>query len=46
MFLTALALASNGALAGDFMDIWVTTAIEDTNLRAGPGDFSPSPNFV
>ncbi len=30
----------------DFLDTWVTTALEDTNLRAGPEHFSPGPNFV
>jgi len=43
--LLALALIAP-AQAGDFMDIWVTTAVEDTNIKAGPGDYSPSPNFV
>jgi hypothetical protein len=43
--LLALALISP-AQAGEFMDIWVTTAVEDTNINAGPADYSPSPNFV
>jgi hypothetical protein len=43
--LLALALIAP-AQAGDFMDIWITTAVEDTNINAGPGDYSPSPNFV
>ena len=30
----------------DFIDTWVTTALEDTNVRAGPEHFSPGPNFV
>lgn len=30
----------------DFLDTWVTTALEDTNVRAGPEHFSPGPNFV
>ncbi|HJN76904.1 MAG TPA: hypothetical protein QGF58_23460 [Myxococcota bacterium] len=34
------------AQAGDFMDVAVTTALEDTNVRAGPEYFSPGPNFV
>lgn len=34
------------ALAGEFMDVWVTTAFEDDNLFAGPADYSPAPNFV
>jgi len=43
--LLALALIAP-AQAGDFMDIWITTALEDTNINAGPADYSPSPNFV
>jgi hypothetical protein len=42
----ALALAAAPALAGEFMDVWVTTAFEDTNLLAGPSGRSPAPNFV
>jgi hypothetical protein len=34
------------ALAGDYVDVWVTTAFEDSNLRAGPESQSPSANFV
>ena len=34
------------AHAGDFIDVWVTSAFEDTNVRAGPEAFSPSANFV
>lgn len=34
------------AHAGDFMDVAVTTALEDTNVRVGPEYFSPGPNFV
>ena len=34
------------AQAGEFMDIWVTTAFEDTNVLAGPDLYSPSANFV
>lgn len=30
----------------DYLDTWVTTALEDTNVRAGPEHFSPGPNFV
>jgi hypothetical protein len=31
---------------GDFMDVWVTSAFEDTNVFAGPEAYSPSANFV
>ncbi len=41
-----LALMLSSALAGEFMDIAITTALQDTNLRAGPEYFSPGPNFV
>lgn len=34
------------AFAGDFVDTWVTTAFEETNVFAGPADYSPAPNFV
>lgn len=34
------------AFAGDFMDIWVTTSLQDGNLRAGPEAQSPMINFV
>jgi len=34
------------AMAGDFVDIWVTSAFEDSNLMAGPDAYSPSMNFV
>jgi hypothetical protein len=34
------------AEAGEFMDVWVTSAFEDTNVFAGPEAYSPSPNFV
>ena len=34
------------AQAGEFIDIWVTTAFEDTNIFAGPDLYSPSANFV
>lgn len=44
--LTLLALAAPLAHAGDFMDVWVTSAFEDTNVRAGPEAYSPSANFV
>ena len=43
--LLALLIASP-AQAGEFLDVWVTTAFEDTNINAGPGDYSPSANFV
>lgn len=41
-----LALILSTALAGEYMDIAITTALEDTNVRAGPEYFSPGPNFV
>jgi hypothetical protein len=41
-----LALIFSLASAGDFMDVAITTALEDTNVRAGPEYFSPGPNFV
>jgi hypothetical protein len=41
--LIALASVAN---AGDFVDVWVTSAFEDTNVRAGPEAYSPSANFV
>lgn len=44
--MTPLLLLLSVARAGDFMDIWVTTAFEDTNLLAGPDAYSPSANFV
>lgn len=44
--MTLLLLLSSLASAGDFMDVWVTTAFEDTNLLAGPDAYSPSANFV
>ncbi len=34
------------AFSGEFIDIWVTTAFEDTNIFAGPDLYSPSANFV
>lgn len=34
------------AFAGDFMDVWVTTAFEDDNVLAGPEAYSPAANFV
>jgi hypothetical protein len=34
------------AYSGEFMDVWVTTALEDDNVLAGPADYSPAPNFV
>lgn len=46
MTLLLIPLLSSSALAGDFMDVWVTTAFEDTNVRAGPEANSPSLNFV
>ena len=29
------------AQASDFLDIWVTTAFEDTNIFAGPEEWDP-----
>lgn len=46
MTLLALALLARPALAGDFMDVWVTSAFEDTNVAAGPTDDDEAPNFV
>lgn len=43
--LTLLALLPL-AQAGDFMDVWVSTALEDTNILAGPDAYSPAMNFV
>lgn len=40
-----LALCAS-AFAGDFVDTWITTALEETNALAGPDDRSPAPNFV
>jgi hypothetical protein len=34
------------AFAGDFMDVWVTSALQDGNLMAGPEAGSPALNFV
>ncbi|MCP4807275.1 MAG: hypothetical protein GY913_25870 [Proteobacteria bacterium] len=42
----SLILALSTAYAGDFVDVAVTTALQDTNVRAGPEHFSPGPNFV
>lgn len=39
-------LALPRAQASDFMDVWVSTAFEDTNVLAGPEAYSPSINFV
>ncbi len=39
-------ILSAAAFAGDFVDVWVTTAFEDNNLLAGPDEYSPAPNFV
>lgn len=44
--MSLLLLLSQLAFAGDFVDVWVTTAFEDTNLLAGPDAYSPSANFV
>ncbi len=37
---------AGAALASDFVDTWVTTGLEDTNVRAGPSEYSPAANFV
>jgi len=42
----ALLALTGLASAGEFMDVWVTSAFEDTNLMAGPEAYSPSANFV
>jgi hypothetical protein len=34
------------AYAGDFMDVWITSALQDGNVLAGPEAQSPAPNFV
>ncbi len=39
-------LSATPAHAGDFMDVWISTAFEDTNVLAGPEAESPSANFV
>lgn len=39
-------LLSQPAVAGEFLDTWVTTALEDTNVLAGPEAYSPAANFV
>ncbi len=44
--MTSLLLLSALAHAGDFVDTWVTTALEDTNVFAGPSAYSPAANFV
>jgi len=44
MFL--LLALTNLAQASDYMDVWVTSAFEDTNVFAGPEAYSPSANFV
>jgi len=43
---TAAALLLPVANAQAFMDTWITTAFEDTNILAGPEHYSPSANFV
>lgn len=43
--LFAPALVSQ-AHAGDFMDVWVTSAFEDENAFAGPTNDDAAPNFV
>ncbi|NOY27357.1 MAG: hypothetical protein GXP62_15930 [Oligoflexia bacterium] len=44
--LLPLLLAASPAHAGDFVDVWVSTALEDTNVLAGPASGSPAANFV
>jgi hypothetical protein len=44
--LSLLLMATAPAHAGDFVDVWVTTAVEDDNVRAGPAGDSPTANFV
>lgn len=44
--MSLLLLLPLAAHAGDFMDVWVTTAFEDDNLLAGPDALSPGSNFV
>jgi len=44
--LLLLAPLSAPATAGEFVDTWVTLAFEDTNVLAGPDQYSPSANFV
>ena len=46
MLLLLTQLLAAPAHAGDFMDVWVTTAFEDDNLLAGPDAYSPAMNFV
>lgn len=41
-----LVLAFSAAHASDFVDTWVTTSLEDTNVLAGPEAYSPAANFV
>lgn len=44
--MTPLLCLLSTASAGDFVDTWVTTSLEDTNLLAGPEAYSPAANFV
>lgn len=46
MFLALAAALAPVAGAGDFIDVWVSSAFEDDNVRAGPEEYSPSANFV
>jgi hypothetical protein len=41
-----LLIALNAAQASDFVDTWVTTALEESNVLAGPDAYSPAANFV
>ncbi len=46
MFLAVAAALTPSAQGGEFMDVWVSSAFEDDNVRAGPEEYSPSANFV
>ncbi len=39
-------LLSLSALASDFVDTWIVSSFEETNVLAGPEAYSPAPNFV
>lgn len=42
----SILLLSLPSYAGDFMDVWITSAFEDNNVFAGPDLYSPAANFV
>lgn len=46
ILLCSLLSSISPAWAGDFVDVWVSTALEETNVLAGPEVESPSANFV